>query len=222
MFSFVYMKILESQPRRYDRGIAWLSFGAAERGRREMVESAVREGDRVLDIGTGTGALALLAAGRGAQVVGIDTSAAMLAVAEERRSTAPGGDRVRFVEAGVAEMDTALAGELFDVVTASLVFSELSQDEQRYALRQAHVLLKPRGRLVIGDETKPAGIVARMVYSLFRFPLAAVTFALTQTSTRPVTGLEKKVSEAGYEIESVERHNLGSYFVLHARRRDGG
>ena len=220
MFSFIYMRILESQPRRYDTGISCLSLGTADKVRREMVERAVQPGDRVLDIGTGTGSLALLAAGRGAQVVGIDASRAMLAVAEDKRRNDPSGERVRFIEAGVAEMDTSLSGEAFDVATASLVFSELSEDEQHYALRQAHELLKPGGRLVIADETRPTGMLKTVLYYLFRLPLAVLTFVFTQTSTRPVLRLGEKVLEAGYEIESVDKHNLGSYLVLYARKKN--
>ncbi len=218
MFSFIYMKILESQPSRYDAGISLLTFGTAEKSRLEMVERAIQPGDHVLDVGTGTGALAFIEADRGATVVGIDSAAAMLAVAEEKRTQHPSGNRVKFIEAGVAEMENALAGELFDVVTASLVFSELSEDEQRYALDRAHQLLAPGGRLVIADETRPDKIWKRTIYHIVRLPLAFITFALTQTGTRPVIGLEEKVAAAGFTIDAVERRNLESYLVLYAHK----
>ncbi|MBW2261830.1 MAG: class I SAM-dependent methyltransferase [Deltaproteobacteria bacterium] len=220
MLSYVYMKILESRPRRYDAGIAWLSLGQADRVKREIVERYVRDGTRLLDIGAGTGTLAFMAAARGAEVTGIDVSAPMLAEAERKRSASPAGDRVTLVEAGVAEMDAALAGRTFDVVTASLVFSELSGDEQRYALAQVESLLAPGGRLVIVDETKPSGAARRALYHLVRLPLALVTFSLTQTSTRAVEGLEEKVREAGFEIEEVQRRSMGSLVVLAARKAD--
>jgi demethylmenaquinone methyltransferase/2-methoxy-6-polyprenyl-1,4-benzoquinol methylase len=221
MLSYVYMKILETRPRRYDRGIAWLSLGQADRIRREIAERWVEPGDRVLDIGTGTGTLALMAAARGADVVGIDVSAPMLAEAQRKRERSPVGKRVRFVEAGVAELDTALGGETFDLVTASLVFSELSPDEQRYALRQAAGLLREGGRLVIVDETKPEGAGRRAIYRLVRAPLALVTFSLTQTSTRAVDGLEEMVLDAGFEIVEADRRSLTSLLVLCARKGGG-
>ena len=219
MFSYIYMKILESKPGRYDRGISWLSFGRADKQKKEIADRAVRAGDKVLDIGAGTGTLALLCAERDAEVIGMDASAAMLAVAEQKRKAHPKGGQVHFVEAGVAEMDTAFEQGAFDVATASLVFSELSEDEQRYALAQAHRVLKSEGRLVVADETRPQGFFRRILYHLVRFPLALITFLFTQTTTRPVTDLEKKVSEAGFDIEKVERRNLRSFFILYATKR---
>jgi demethylmenaquinone methyltransferase/2-methoxy-6-polyprenyl-1,4-benzoquinol methylase len=220
VLSYVYMKILESRPRRYDRGIAWLSLGQADRVKREIVERYVKEGTRMLDVGAGTGTLALLAAARGATVTGIDVSAPMLAEAERKRSASPAGERVTLLEAGVAEMDTALEGRSFDLATASLVMSELSGDEQRYALAQVAALLVPGGRLVVVDETRPRGAGQRALYHLVRLPLALVTFSLTQTSTRAVEGLEEKVREAGFTIEDVQRRSMGSLVVLVATGGD--
>jgi demethylmenaquinone methyltransferase/2-methoxy-6-polyprenyl-1,4-benzoquinol methylase len=220
VLSYVYMKILESRPRRYDTGIAWLSLGQADRVKREIVERWVTDDTRLLDVGAGTGTLALLAAARGAAVTGIDVSAPMLAEAERKRGASPAGSRVTLIEAGVAEMDTALEGMSFDLVTASLVFSELSHDEQRYALARVKSLLAPGGRLVVVDETEPHGAARRAIYHLVRLPLALVTFSLTQTSTRAVTGLEEKVRAAGFEIEDVQRRSMGSLVLLAARKAD--
>jgi len=89
MFNYVYMKILESQPDRYDRGIWWLSFGQSETVKRRIVGEQVTPGSRVLDMGCGTGTLAVLAAEKGAQVTGFDVSPGMLAVA--RRKVVAGG-----------------------------------------------------------------------------------------------------------------------------------
>jgi len=214
------MRILESRPRRYDAGIAWLSLGQADRVKREIVERYVEEGTRMLDVGTGTGTLALMAAARGARVTGIDVSAPMLAEAERKRRASPAGESVTLVEAGVAEMDTALEGMTFDLVTASLVMSELSDDEQRYALGQVRSLLEPGGRLVVVDETRPRGAGRRALYHLVRLPLALVTFSLTQTSTRAVNDLEEKVRAEGFEIEDVSRRSMQSLIVLVARKGD--
>ncbi|MFH1887023.1 MAG: hypothetical protein ABIM40_10020 [Pseudomonadota bacterium] len=48
MFSYLYMKILESSPERYDRGISMASLGAADRSRERMVKDLGPE-DRVAE-----------------------------------------------------------------------------------------------------------------------------------------------------------------------------
>ncbi len=67
----------------YDRYARLLSFGQDPRWRRFMV-SRVPRGARVLDVATGTGAVALELLARGCSVVGIDQSPEMLAVARGR------------------------------------------------------------------------------------------------------------------------------------------
>ena len=217
MSSFVYMKVLESQPERYDRGIALLSLGAMDRCRRRLVEDHVREGQRVLEIGCGTGAMTLLAAEAGADVVAFDVSAPLLAVARRKIAAAGFSGRVRFEEKGVSGMD-AYPEASFDLVLATLVFSELSPDERSYALRHSFRVLRPGGQIALVDEVTPEGLVQRILHRAVRVPLALVTFLLTQTTTRPVDGLPKLVSEVGLRIETEERTSLGSVLSLVARK----
>ncbi|NOZ76697.1 MAG: methyltransferase domain-containing protein [Euryarchaeota archaeon] len=213
MFSYVYMKVLETVPRRYDLGINLLSLGMVGKVKGDMA-SMVEEGDRVLDMGCGTGTLAVLMADRGAKVTGI-ISTAMLEVAIEKAAARGLNDRIEFREMGVAEMDSLEDGS-FDKVTATLVFSELSRDEQEYALREAHRLLKDGGLLIIADEVVPEidscclsclllSALKKTFYHLTRIPLLILTFVLTQTSTRPVKGLKEKMREAGFRIISTKR-----------------
>lgn len=213
MLSYVYMRILESQPRRYDRGIAMLSLGRSERARRRLVADNVRPADRVLEIGSGTGTSAILAARAGAQVLGFDVSAAMLAVAREKVAAAGLGERIELREMGVGDMDQ-LADERFDVVMATLVFSELSPEEQDYALRHASRVLRAGGRLAIADEARPRGLAHRLLHGAARAPLLLVTFALTQTTTRAVAELSGRVRRAGFRVEVEERSALDSFLYL--------
>src|SRR6516162_2771848 len=73
--------------RRYDLLNDLQSFGLHRWWKRRMIKLAeVRTGARALDLCCGTGDLAMGLARRGAQVVGVDFSAAMLEVARERNS----------------------------------------------------------------------------------------------------------------------------------------
>ena len=217
MLSFIYMKILESRPDRYDRGIAMLSLGAAHETARRVVNECVREGDSVLDVGCGTGTTTLLLARCGAHVLGFDVAPAMLAVARRRTDGAGLSDSIEFREMGVSRMD-ALEAASFDLVSSTLVFSELSPEEQSYVLSQAFRVLKLDGRLIIADEVRPKGVLRSVLYYLLRFPLIVVTYALTQTTTRPVAGLAEKIEFAGFRVTSVRKSMLGSFICLVAEK----
>ncbi|MFH1436795.1 MAG: corrinoid protein-associated methyltransferase CpaM [Pseudomonadota bacterium] len=217
MSSYVYMKILETQPRRYDRGIAWLSLGRAQKAKRRLVEDNVEKGCRVLEIGAGTGTMAVLAAGRGARVTGFDVSGPMLQVARKKVRDAGLEESIELLEMGVSGMDR-FDDESFDLVMSTLVFSELSHDEQAYALRHARRVLKPGGRLAVADEARPRGLARRVLHGALRIPLVAITFALTQTSTRAVEGLEDAIRAAGFEIVKAQRSAFDSFLYVVAQK----
>ncbi len=217
MSSYIYMKILESQPERYDRGIAWLSMGRSERVKEKLVAENVSEGSRVLEIGVGTGSMAVLSARRGASVLGFDVSAGMLSVAADKIEREGLGDRIELKEMGVAGMDR-LPSENFDAVCSTLVFSELYPDEQFYALQQSFRVLKPGGTLAVACEAKPRGLGNRLLHFLVRAPLLIITFVFTQTTTHAVNGLEDRVLAAGFKVEKAERSALDSFLYLVAKK----
>jgi len=58
MSTYVLMRVLESAPRRYDLGIRLLTLGRVDRAY-DRLASQIESGQRVLDLGCGTGALAV-------------------------------------------------------------------------------------------------------------------------------------------------------------------
>ena len=210
------MRVLESAPARYDRGIRLLTLGQVERAY-DRLAGRIEPGWRVLDLGTGTGALALRAAARGAEVVALDVNPAMLAVARQKAEAASLTDRITWREMGVAELDRLPDG-IFDAVCAGLCFSELTPDERRYALDQARRLLRPGGYLLLADEVRPPQLWRRLLYEGMRAPLVALTWLLTQTSTRAVPDLSGLVRAAGFEVTESRTHLLGSWAEVVARR----
>lgn len=104
----------------------------------------VRPGQNALDLGTGTGSLALGLAERGLDVVGVDPSVDLLDMA--RRKAKDRGLSVQFVE-GTAE-DTGIEAASFDLVTAGQCWWWF--DTPR-ALAEIARVLRPAGRLLIAN-----------------------------------------------------------------------
>lgn len=111
------------------------------------VEEAVASGGPVLELGVGTGRIAVPIALTGVRVIGLDSSAPMLDLCRERARSA-----------GVAELIDLRLGDLRDpplTETVPLVISPfraflhlLAEDERLLTLMHIHDLLRPGGRLI--------------------------------------------------------------------------
>jgi demethylmenaquinone methyltransferase/2-methoxy-6-polyprenyl-1,4-benzoquinol methylase len=208
------MKILESAPGRYDWGIRLLTLGRLNRRYDRLVEP-IHSGDLVLDIGCGTGALSLRAARKGARVKGIDLNPEMLEIARKRTTEEGLEDQVTYAELGVAELDQEPTGK-YDAAVSGLCFSELSPDEIQFTLRTLRSLLKPGGLLLIADEIRPTSTLKRLLSALLRAPLVALTYLITQTTTKAVRGLPELVKAEGFKIRNIRLTRLGNFMELTA------
>jgi ubiquinone/menaquinone biosynthesis C-methylase UbiE len=218
MSTYVYMKVLESAPERYDRGIHRLSGGTIGSIYERIAERVAAPGRRVLDVGCGTGGVALACAARGAHVVGIDVNPGMLSVARDKAARRRPAPDVDWIELGAMELEDRFAPDTFDAVASCLAFSELSPDERAYVLRVALRLLHPGGSLVIADEVPPRRRAARVWRRMRRLPVVLATWALTQTSTHPVEGLADAVRAAGFADVVEERLGRDDFAIVSGRR----
>lgn len=215
--SYVYMKVLESAPERYDRGMRLLTMGRLGQVHRDIA-AQVGPGERVLDLGCGTGALAVLLARRGAEVTGIDISPPMLSQAARRVREEGLDDRVALRELGAVDLDTAFPDASFDAVVSTLVFSELSADEIEYTLAECRRILRPGGQLLIADEVLPDSWWGRIATWLVRLPFALLAFLLTQNTTHRVVGLGERIGDAGFEILDIGYYLAGTLQLFVAEK----
>jgi ubiquinone/menaquinone biosynthesis C-methylase UbiE len=138
-------------PLRYDLKI-WIASRGRERvfRARQLELASLTTGETVLDVGCGTGTLAIAAArrvGTTGAVTGVDPSEALLGRARKKARRA----RVAatFIQAGGEKLPFADAS--FDLVLSTLVFHHLPHDVLRSAAQEIRRVLKPNGRLLAVD-----------------------------------------------------------------------
>lgn len=157
---------------RYDLLNHLLSLGMDRRWRRLAAAAARPSGAVVLDLGTGTGDLALELCGQGAaHVVGVDFSAEMLSRSRSKVASA-GKTNVSCILANALRLP--FPDEVFDRVTSAFLLRNLA--DLRAGLAEMARVLRPEGRLVCMDMTQPPagpfGALYRLYFNHLVPPLA--------------------------------------------------
>jgi len=210
------MKIFESTPWRYDKGIRRITLGRLDKAY-DRLTSHIEKGQRVLDLGCGTGILTLRAAQKNANVKGIDINSQMLTIARRRVRDANLTESVVLSEMGVAELGGE-DSESYDVVMTGLCFSELTEDELRYTLRETKRILKPGGLLLVADEAKAESVPKRILNSMMRLPLVILTYMVAGTTSRPLDNLREWIEGSGLVIESARLNRMENFIELVGRK----
>jgi demethylmenaquinone methyltransferase / 2-methoxy-6-polyprenyl-1,4-benzoquinol methylase len=140
----------------YDRYAALLSFGQDPRWRRFLVSRVeVAPGDTVLDVATGTAAVAIeLVRRTGCKVVGVDQSAEMLAAGRARVSRARLDERI-WLEEGNAER-LPFDDDSFDALTFTYLLRYVA--DPGATLRELARVVRTGGTIASLEFAVPRGI----------------------------------------------------------------
>jgi SAM-dependent methyltransferase len=185
------------------------------------VDEALRAGGPVVELGVGTGRIAIPVAMAGVDVIGVDTSAGMLAVCRQRADQARVGERV---DLRLGDLRKPPVDEIVDLVMCPFrAYLHLRDDEERLdALAATRELLRPGGRLVFDvftpsrediEEThgrwieREPGIDERADWDLNARSLTLSVRGPTGESTMTLWWLEPArwhtlLAEAGFEVEA--------------------
>lgn len=159
---------------KYDLTNDVLSLGQTRVWRRAVARAVdARPGDRVLDLGAGTGTSSLPFAAAGAQVVPCDFSLGMLAEGKRRHPQLPltAGDATRL----------PFADDSFDAVTIS--FALRNVQDTGAALREMLRVTRPGGRVVICEFSSPVWGPFRTLYT--EYLMRALPPVATAVSSNP-------------------------------------
>lgn len=141
----------------YDFTVWLFTMGRESTFRDLILDCAdMRLGERVLDIGCGTGSLAIAAkdeVGPDGTVTGLDASPEMLARA--RKKAAKAGQKVTFRQGVVQKLP--FADSSFDLVLTSVMLHHLSRPARQLCANEMRRVVRPGGRVLAVDFAKPSG-----------------------------------------------------------------
>ncbi|WP_350560716.1 bifunctional demethylmenaquinone methyltransferase/2-methoxy-6-polyprenyl-1,4-benzoquinol methylase UbiE [Psychrobacter sp. CAL346-MNA-CIBAN-0220] len=216
--------VFTSVAKKYDIMNDLMSFGIHRLWKRYAISlSGVRAGQHVLDIAGGTGDLAKVFSrevGRSGHVVLSDINAAMLEVGRERLINA-GCNNVDFVLAN-AETLAPFDDESFDLLTISFGLRNVTDKDA--ALRAMYRVLKPGGRLLILEFSKPVFEPLSKAYDLYSFTALPIMGKLVANDSESYKYLAESIrmhpdqqtlkqmmEQAGFE--NCDYHNLTAGIV---------
>jgi SAM-dependent methyltransferase len=176
--------------------------------------ATVESGDRVLDVGTGTGTVAALAAERGAWVVAVDAELTMLQLSASRRavasrSVAPAlGGPPMLLQAILPALPFRAAA--FDATVANFVINHVG--DPAAAVAELSRVTRPGGRVAVTVWPSPAPVAQSLWGEIFRsagtaLPLGLPRLEAANDFPRTEAGLTGLLAAAGLEdvrAETVE------------------
>lgn len=213
MLMYGWMKWVEIAPDRYDWAVRVMTFGRLDQIK-DRVAALVKPGDRVLDIGCGTGTLALRCLKRGALVTGLDSAKHMIEQSAKRAAEAGVADRLTLVQDSVTQLKKHFSPQSFDVIVSTMVLGEFPRQYLDYVMLDCRVLLRPGGQLVIADEVLPDSLLGRTLYSIGLGLLWIPSFLLLRRPLFPISDLGGIIQASGFRILDTTNWPASSFKMI--------
>ncbi|MCP4345772.1 MAG: bifunctional demethylmenaquinone methyltransferase/2-methoxy-6-polyprenyl-1,4-benzoquinol methylase UbiE [Desulfobacterales bacterium] len=159
----------DSVARQYDAMNTVLSLGIHYIWKRTAIRMAeLQVGDRVLDVCGGTGDLSILATravGESGQVILYDINREMIQAGKYKKSNAAFRKRISYIQGNAEQI--SFPDCYFDAVTVGFGVRNLTNMKQGF--KDMHRVLKPGGKMMCLEFSRPASPLFRQIYDLYSF-----------------------------------------------------
>ena len=207
---------------KYDFMNTLLSFGIHYLWKRRAIEMIhLKPGDRVLDVCGGTGDLAVLAA-RSVDISGkiiiYDINRKMMQAGRAKRNRPAQRNRIEFIQ-GDAE-SISFADEVFDAAMVGFGIRNLTHMDVGF--QEMHRILKPGGKMMCLEFSKPTASVFRWLYDVYSFHVMPLLGQVLVGSRQAYTLLPESIRMFPLpEALSALLRDIGFHKVVYRRLTNG-
>jgi demethylmenaquinone methyltransferase/2-methoxy-6-polyprenyl-1,4-benzoquinol methylase len=183
----------ETVAKRYDFMNTLLSFGIHYLWKHAAIRMMeLQPGDRVLDVCGGTGDLSILAhrvVGLDGQIVLYDINRAMIQAGKTKPAHSSVRSRIRYVQGNAEEL--SFPDNYFDAAMVGFGIRNVTRMEKGF--REMHRVLKPGGKLMCLEFSKPTAPLFRFLYDFYSFEIMPLLGELLAGSRKAYTLLPESI-----------------------------
>ena len=207
---------------KYDLMNTLLSFGIHHQWRRNAIRIlGLKEGEMVFDACGGTGDLSILAAGAvglSGRVILYDINRAMMDIGKSKVANASYGNNVLYVQGDAEEI--SLQDQVFDAAFVGFGIRNLTHMEKGF--KEMYRVLKPGGKLMCLDLSKPTDPLFRWLYDFYSFHIMPLLGELIVGSRQAYTYLPESIKMFSSPDELTGMLKRVGFFHVTYRNRTNG
>ncbi|MHA2397815.1 MAG: methyltransferase domain-containing protein [Promethearchaeota archaeon] len=209
------MRKLELEPDTYDEKFTALTKGVNNEVK-EWIINRIGKNNSILEVGCGTGRLAVKMALKGNNVLAIDKNFQMINTAMKNY---PSEKDLNLIYQMGTIKDIAIEDESKDAIVSTFMLSELRSFEQQIFLRKAWKMLKLGGKLLLAAEFIPSGFW-KLSFKLKRWWYRKKLRRLRLPTTSVVKWFFNYLAPIGFDVLEERNWSHGSIKALELVKRD--